>query len=200
MKKRRIYIIMIIVAVVAGIFVGTKMHREQLEVETRSMILKKMSNVNELNVSQYEYQGKITDKKGNNSFGILGAKIPIIGTWRKVTLLFNSTVKAAVNLKNCKVTKVDLSNDTVNVLLNAPYISSVEISNIDVYEETGIFKGKNNYEDVAQIYNEKMKSAAQYAALKANIIKKAKENAQKDIEGIIKKINSDIKTVHIKYK
>lgn len=180
-KALRQLVVIAVIAAVASVstFLMTSRISER-EAFSSSGVIERVRSISELNTVEM-YFNEIIDFENAKFFN--GFEIPF--TQKSFIFTVKARVKAGIDLSSIKEEDVEIDAKRLVLRLDEPVITSSEILSYKAYDEKDGLFNEVTTEDTLKALELFEKDLRKQAA-ENGIIEKAKENAEKTIEGIFK--------------
>ena len=178
-KALRQLVVIAVIAAVASVstFLMTS-HISEREAFSSSGVIERVRSISELNTVEM-YFNEIIDFKNAKLFNSF--EIPF--TQKSFIFTVKARVKAGIDLSSIKEEDVEIDGKRLVLKLDEPVITSGEILSYKAYDEKDGLFNEVTTEDTLKALELFEKDLRKQAA-ENGIIEKAKENAEKTIEGI----------------
>ena len=173
-RRKRLYIIGIIIALVLGFTVAWKLTHKKKPKVTSNYIYSKLEDASDLTTQKMTYQGVVHYEEGD---------IPFI-TQKKYSMTYTAEIDAGVDLSKVKVDQV--GDGEFNILLPDVEIQGVHVDpeSVEFYDESHALFNWNSKDDGVKAVELAEKDAMNNADID-QLKKDAKENAEKVINDLL---------------
>lgn len=192
MKKKWIWIIVIVLAIIIGAIVMSNIKNNQHQ--TTGAVVEKINNLNELTTAE-AYTKVIIERENNKIFG-QEINLDIPGTKQKILLIIPGTVRSGIDLSkvSAKDVKIDEAKKTINLTLPEPTIQGkpmVQLENVKIFSSEGLFRAEATIKEGFTLAKE-AQTLMEKEALEEGLLEKAKINAESSITELFRLVDYQV--------